>query len=378
MNAPGEGRETALATLGRALEQGIRFFDTSETYGANQSDGSRLLSEELIRDAVRAWGREEELVICTKGHGYEVDSCLKGLHGSRERLGLEGAGPNRRLGRTPVRLVYLLHGLQRERWETVRSHDTVAKALRPARAEGLIDGYGFSGHDHRVLKEAIESGWFECVEARYNAFNRSGRQTAGEVTPEVPATAELLQAARSRRMGVINMKPFGGNGMQPVLKMVATREVGLTHSALLRYGLASEWVDVIIPGARTPAEVDVCVAGFQAGPLEEAARRELEAAADAVNRMIGGPYCRACRHCLDDADGYACPQGVDFIEILTLDARRKVGEALGLDVSSLRAAYAALPVQADDCEECGGCQERCLYQIPVVSMLAEAHTHLTG
>jgi len=378
MNTPSEGRETALATMGRALDGGVRFLDTSETYGANRPDGSRLSSEELIRDAVRAWGRAEELVICTKGHGYEVDSCLECLHGSLERLGLEGTGRERHLGRTPVRLIYLLHGLQRERWETVKQQDTGRKALRPAQEKGLIDVYGFSGHDHVVLKEAIESGWFECVEARYNAFNPSARQTEGEVRPEVPTTLELLQAARARRMGVINMKPFGGNGMQPVLKMVAPREVGLTHSALLRYCLSSDLVDVIIPGARTPAEMDECLAGFQAGPLGEAARKDLEKAATAVNEMIGEGYCRACRHCLDDAEGYACPQGIDFIEILTLDARHKVGEALGLDVSPLRAAYAALPVQADQCEECGGCQERCLYQIPVVSLLAEAHSRLTG
>lgn len=378
MNAPSEGRETALAALGRALEQGIRFLDTSETYGATLPDGTRLSSEELIRDAVRSWDQEEELVLCTKGHGYEVDSCLECLHGSLERLGLEGKGPDRHLGSTPVRLIYLLHGLQRERWETVRQHDTVRKALRPAQAEGLIDAYGFSGHDHAVLHEAIASGWFECIETRYNAFNRDSRQTAGEVTPEVPTARQLLRAARERGMGVINMKPYGGNGMQPVLKMMASREVGLTHQALLRYCLAEKGVDVVIPGARTPAEIDVCLAGFHAGPLEAMARQALEKAADAVTQMIGEDYCRACRHCLDDADGYACPQGIDFIEILTLESRRKVAQALGLEIASLQAAYAALPVKGDECEACGGCQERCLYQLPVPSMLAEAHAHLTA
>jgi len=377
MNTPSEGRETALATLGQALKQGIRFLDTSESYGANLPDGSRLSSEELIREAVQAWGQEEELVLCTKGHGYEVDSCLECLHGSLQRLGLAGKGSDRHLGATPVRLIYLLHGLQRERWETVQQQDTVRKALRPAQAEGLIDAYGFSGHDHVVLQEAIASGWFECVETRYNVFNRNSRQTAGEVTPEVPTALQLLQAARERGMGIINMKPYGGNGMQPVLKMVASREVGLTPQALLRYCLASDNVDVVIPGARTPAEIEETVAGFHAGPLETTARQALEKAADAVTQMIGEDYCRACRHCLDDAGGYACPQGIDFIEILTLESRRKVAQALGLDVTPLQAAYAALSVKAEACEDCGGCQERCLYQLPIASMLAQAHVHLT-
>jgi len=175
MNTPKEGREVALATLTRALEGGIRFIDTSETYGADLPDGGRLSSEELIREAIRGWNRTEEVILCTKGHGYEVDSCMECLHGSLTRLGIEGKGADRHIGSTPVRLIYLLHGLQRERWEVVQRSHVVDKALKPALAEGLIDAYGFSGHDHVVLSESIHSGWFQCVELRYSAFNRHAR-----------------------------------------------------------------------------------------------------------------------------------------------------------------------------------------------------------
>ena len=375
MNTPKEGREVALATLARALEGGIRFIDTSETYGADLPGGGRLSSEELIREAIQRWNHTEEVVLCTKGHGYDADSCMARLHGSLIRLGIEGKGAGRHIGNTPVRLIYLLHALQRERWDVVQRSHVVEEALQPALAEGLIDLYGFSGHDHVILSEAIRSGWFQCVELRHSAFNRHARQTRQEVR-SAPTTLELIEVARRQGMGIVNMKPFGGNGMQDILKAIRHEETHLAHGDLLRYCLGSGRVDVVIPGGRTPEEVEECVAAFVHPPLTEEERHRLEVAADRVVEIIGGDYCRACRHCVEDAEGYECPQGIDFIEILTLDSRRRMAEALSADVEPFRAAYAALPVSAGDCVQCGGCEERCLYQIPVMEMLQAAHVAL--
>ena len=76
---------------------------------------------------------------------------------------------------------------------------------------------------------------------------------------------------------------------------------------------------------------------------------------------------------MEDAGGFQCPQGIDFIEILVLDSRRRMAEALSTDIDPFRAAYAALPVNATDCIQCGGCEERCPYQIPVMEMLQDTH-----
>jgi len=242
-------------------------------------------------------------------------------------------------------------------------------------AEGFIDAYGFSGHDHVILSEGIHSGWFQYVELRYSAFNRHARQTEEDLQ-SAPTSLELIEAARKQGMGIINMKPFGGNGMQDILTVIRHEERYLAHGDLLRYCLGSGRVDVVLPGGRTPEEVDECLVAFAEPPLTEAERNRLEAAADRVMEIIGGAYCRACRHCVEDAEGFECSEGIDFIEILTLDSRRRMAEALGANVEPFRAAYAARSVNAADCIQCGGCEERCLYQIPVMEMLQVAHTAL--
>jgi len=131
-------------------------------------------------------------------------------------------------------------------------------------------------------------------------------------------------------------------------------------------------------GGRTPKEVDECLAAFAGRPLTEAERDRLETGADRVVEIVGGAYCRACRHCLEDAEGFECPEGIDFIEVLTLDSRRRMAEALSANVEPFRAAYTAFSVNAADCIQCGGCEERCLYQIPVMEMLQAAHAALGG
>ena len=164
--------------------------------------------------------------------------------------------------------------------------------------------------------------------------------------------------------------------MQDILTAIHHEEAHLAHGDLLRYCLGSGLVDVVIPGGRTPEEVDECLDAFTGPPLTEGERNRLEAAADRVVEIIGGAYCRACRHCVEDAGGFECPEGIDFIEVLTLDSRRRMAQALNADVEPFHAAYVGLSVNAADCIECGGCEERCLYQIPVVDMLQAAHAAL--
>jgi len=41
-----------------------------------------------------------------------------------------------------------------------------------------------------------------------------------------------------------------------------------------------------------------------------------------------------------------------------------------------RERYRALPVTADKCIECGECEEKCPYNLPIRTMLADARTRL--
>ena len=43
-----------------------------------------------------------------------------------------------------------------------------------------------------------------------------------------------------------------------------------------------------------------------------------------------------------------------------------------------RAAYAALDIKADACTECGECEPRCSYRLPIIAKLRHVHYKLTA
>ena len=368
----------ALKTLAFVLRSGINFIDTSETYNREFPDGTRSVSEALIGEAIRQWGAPGEIIISTKGHGYNPKGCMECLHGSLKRIGIEGNGPDRHIGKTPVRLIYMLHGLNRERWDETKRTGCVPKALVPARAQGLIDYIGFSGHDQEVMAEVIRSGLFEVVEMRYNVFDRDARHTAVAGRSSRRTSRQLLELARQQGMGIVNMKPFGGNGMQPLLRVITAEAVMVQYQRMLRYCLAEPALSTVIPGAATEEQARECYDAALEGPLPEDEQRALEEQADRIIKVIGSDYCRGCRHCLDDAPGFECPNSVPFDEILILDSRRKVAAAAGLSLDHLKALYRRLPVDASVCDRCGQCRARCIYDIPIEDMLQAAHRELTA
>ena len=66
-------RAESLATIDRAIELGVTFFDTAEVYGPH-------VNEELLGQAIR--GRRERLVIATKfGFAFKDGQCSPGLRG---------------------------------------------------------------------------------------------------------------------------------------------------------------------------------------------------------------------------------------------------------------------------------------------------------
>jgi len=368
----------ALKTLAFVLQSGVNFIDTSETYNREFPDGTRSESETLIGEAIRRWDSPGEIIINTKGHGYNPEACLECLHGSLRRIGIEGKASDRHIGKTRVRLAYMLHGLNRERWDETKRTDCVQKALAPARDQGLIDHIGFSGHDQEVMEEVIRSGLFEVVEMRYNVFDREARHTAVAGHSARLTSRQLLELAHRQEMGIVNMKPFGGNGMQPLLRVITAEEGMVQYQRMLRYCLAEPKLSTVIPGVVTEEQARECHQAALEGPLPEEEQRALEEQGDRIIEVVGPDYCRGCRHCLDDAPGFECPNSVPFDEILVLEGRRKVAVAAGLNSDHLVEIYCRLPVDASACDRCGECRARCIYDIPIVDMLQTAHEELSA
>ena len=89
---------------------------------------------------------------------------------------------------------------------------------------------------------------------------------------------------------------------------------------------------------------------------------ELQAEADS----LGEEFCRKCDYCAP------CPSGVDIPLMFIVDAyysRYNMPEWA-------TNRYRKMEINAGHCVECGRCEEKCPYELPIIDMLKEVHQHM--
>jgi aryl-alcohol dehydrogenase-like predicted oxidoreductase len=154
---PPNDRKAALAVLRRAVELGVNFIDTADSYGPH-------VSEELIAEALYPY--PADLVIATKGgwerpgpnqwtHNATPDHLRKAVEGSLKRLRLERID------------VYQLHAP-----DNVVSFDVSVEALAKLKREGKIRMVGLSNVTQEHIERARRIVPIASVQNRYSFADR--------------------------------------------------------------------------------------------------------------------------------------------------------------------------------------------------------------
>jgi pyridoxine 4-dehydrogenase len=149
--------ENALAVLRRAVELGVNFIDTADSYGPE-------INERQIAEALHPY--PEELVIATKGglrHERQGEWIRDGRPESL-RASCEGSLERLRVERIDV---YQLHSVD----PSVPIKESVG-ALADLQQEGKIRYIGLSNVDARQLARAREVATIVSVQNRYNLVDR--------------------------------------------------------------------------------------------------------------------------------------------------------------------------------------------------------------
>lgn len=305
----------ATEILQAALAAGINFFDTARGYTDSEAKFG------LVLGAAQRQGRA---VIATKSMARTRDGMAADIERSLNNLQADYID------------LYQLHNVRsREELRQVLAPDGALAALRAARAEGKVRHVGITGHVVDVLVEAVQTGEFETVQFPFNAVEKEGAE-------------RLLPLAAKLGMGVIVMKPLAGGALRPA-------------SLALRFLLAQP-VSTIIPGMDSVAQVkENAVLGEHPQPLSEAEQAELAAEI----KKLGNRFCRRCEYCLP------CPQGIRIPLVFTFDG---YWTRYGLKEWA-EERYQEMAVKAGACVQCGTCESRCPYSLPIREMLKEAVSH---
>ncbi|TDW79553.1 aldo/keto reductase [Kribbella sp. VKM Ac-2566] len=175
------GREQALATVERALERGVTFFDTSDHYGSGTN-------ETLIGEALA--GRWDEVQIATKFGSMPVLESGRVPDGRPEQVRLAVEGSLRRLGVDTIDLYYL-HRVD----PRVPIEETVG-AMAQLVLEGKVRHLGLSEASPATIRRAHAVHPITAVQSEYSLWSRDVEH-------------EVLPTLRDLGVGFVPYSPLG-------------------------------------------------------------------------------------------------------------------------------------------------------------------------
>lgn len=215
-----EDPEEARRVLRRALELGIDFIDTADSYGPEVSE--RLIGETLTPYPAG-------LVIATKGGLLRPGPGVWERHATPEHLREACEGSLKRLRLERIDL-YQLHAPD----EKVPLEDQLG-TLRELQDEGKIRHIGVSNFSVEQLEAATGIANVVSVQNRYNLGDRSSQ--------------DVLAWCEERNVAFIPWRPLGLDGADPEpVKKIAERHGATPSQVALAWLLAVSPVILPIPG----------------------------------------------------------------------------------------------------------------------------------
>jgi pyridoxine 4-dehydrogenase len=238
-------REQAIATLRRAIELGINFIDTADSYGPS-------VSEELIAEALYPY--PDDLVIATKGgqdrpgpNRWEPDGRPEHL-----RQACEGSLRRLRLDEIPL---YQLHRVDPK----VPLAESIG-ALVELKNEGKIRHIGVSNVTEEQLREAEAIVPIVSVQNRFNVNDRHSQS--------------LVDLSEQEDLVFLPWAPIQETDRKAAVAAAAEKRGVTERQLVLAWLLASSPAMLPIPGTGSPEHLEQNVAAAAINDLD---RWEMEA-----------------------------------------------------------------------------------------------------
>jgi predicted aldo/keto reductase-like oxidoreductase len=127
----------------------------------------------------------------------------------------------------------------------------------------------------------------------------------------------------------------------------------------MRFIVSNENVTVVIPGMADSSEIEQNVrAVSDTSDLTDEEKEKISH----IKADLGNNFCRRCNYCAP------CTVGINIPAVFLFEGYYSRYDLKDWAVNR----YASLPKTASDCIECGVCETRCPYDLPIREMLKKA------
>lgn len=299
-------REGTRKLLQAMVAAGINYIDSARAYS---------VSEEYLGYGLE--GIRDKFVLATKSGAKDKETMARDIDISLKNF------------RTDYIDLYQLHNPDAKGLEQILAPGGALEALQEAKAAGKIGHIGITLHSLELFQKALDMDWVETIMFPYNFV-------------ETQAEAEIA-ACREKNIGFIAMKPLAGGAIEDA--RLAMRFVGKNPA-----------VTIVIPGMAELSELQENLAAAEdKSPWTEAE----EARVEEIRKTLGSQFCRRCNYCAP------CTVGIPIPSMFLMEGYLS---RYGL-ADWARGRYEALPQTASACIQCGACEPRCPYHLPIRQML---------
>ena len=291
------------------LDAGINYIDTARGY---------TVSEDYLGFALE--GIRQHFVLATKSMSRDREGMARDIDTSLHNL------------RTDYIDLYQVHNPGLADLQKVCAPGGALEALQEAKRAGRISHLGVTVHTLEVFEAALTLPWVETIMFPYNIV-----ETQGE---------DLIRRCAEKNIGFICMKPLAGGAIDDA-------------ALALRFIVQNPDITVVIPGMAEEAELAQNIAAINdTTPLTAQELRAIQAIRD----RLGTQFCRRCNYCAP------CTVGIPISGVFMMEGYLS---RYGLE-DWAKSRYDGFTKTASDCVDCGICETRCPYNLPIRQMLKRA------
>ena len=237
--------------------------------------------------------------------------------------------------------------------------------------KGVIRHIGLSSHNPKVAKKAVDEGLIDVLlfslNPAYDLIEDDGENGPLMVKNDLFAgdsfytmnkdRSELYRACEEKGVGITVMKSLAAGVLLDETRSPFGK--ALTVPQCIHYALTRPAVASVLVGMQTPEEVEEALR-YETMPEEE---KNYTAVLAGTPKFSLNGHCMYCNHCLP------CPSHIDIAQV---NKYLDMVLAEGKLSPTVAEHYKSLTKTAGDCIQCGACEKRCPFAVPIVERMKQA------
>ena len=243
-----------------------------------------------------------------------------------------------------------IHCLDEEADLKAYEENGVLSYLLGLKEQGVVHHLGLSTHTPLLANRVLDMGRIDMMMFSINPVYDYGKGEFG--FGENAERFDLYRRCQAEGVGISVMKPFCGGQLLDAAQSPFGK--ALTKAQCIAYALDKPGVITVLPGYGSEKELREVLSFFDTSEKE----RDYAAVSTFAPKSTLGK-CVYCKHC------HPCPMGLDIALMNKYYDLAKLGDALA------REHYLTLEKTAQDCAQCGHCDERCPFHVKQSERMVE-------